>query len=177
MQRIIYYVAMSLDGYITGPNEDISQFSYSGPLVDQYVQDLQSFQTVIMGRKTYEFGYNFGLVPGQPAYPHMMHYIFSETLSLKVKHPQVHILSSSIETLKQIKLQSPTAIYLCGGSLFAGWLLSNRLIDEIRIKLNPIILGEGRPLFDGIKQNFRIKMTNSHSYEDGMQLLAYNIIY
>ena len=78
MKKIIYYVAVSLDGFISGPNEDISKFASHGAGVDKYLEDLKEFKTVIMGRKTYEFGYKFGLVPGQPAYGHMEHFIFSE---------------------------------------------------------------------------------------------------
>ena len=80
MRRIIYYVATSIDGFISGPNGDIKGFEHlqesSG--IAKYLQDIQNFETVIMGRKTYEFGYNFGLKPGEPPYPHMDHYIFSK---------------------------------------------------------------------------------------------------
>lgn len=71
MNKIIYYVATSLDGFIAGMNDDISDFVFDGDGVKKYQSDLQEFDTVIMGRKTYEFGYNYGLEPGQPAYPNM----------------------------------------------------------------------------------------------------------
>ncbi len=80
MRKITYYAAAAPDGFIEGPNGDVSGFVQQGDGVDQYLKDLQSYDTVIMGRKTYEFGYRFGLVPGQPAYPHIRHYIFSNTL-------------------------------------------------------------------------------------------------
>ena len=82
MPKIIYYVASSLDGFIAGPEDDISDFAAGGSGVDQYLSDLQNFKTVIMGRRTYEFGYQYGLKPGQPAYPHMEHFIFSSSLQL-----------------------------------------------------------------------------------------------
>lgn len=64
MRKITYYVAISLDGFIAGPDGDISGFVQQGEGVNQYLQDLQAFDTVIMGRKTYEFGYAYGLQPG-----------------------------------------------------------------------------------------------------------------
>ncbi len=67
MKKIVYYVASSLDGFISGPNDDISMFQTAGLGVEKYLSDLQNFGTVIMGRKTYEFGYLYGLHPGQPA--------------------------------------------------------------------------------------------------------------
>ena len=77
MRNIVYYVAVSLDGFIAGPDGDITGFVAGGSGIDQYLKDLKAFDTVIMGRKTYEFGYKFGLKPGEPAYPHTKHYIFS----------------------------------------------------------------------------------------------------
>jgi dihydrofolate reductase len=84
MRRIIYYVAASIDGFISGPDEDISGFEnvQESDGIQMYLQDLQKFDSVIMGRKTYEFGYKFGLKPGDLAYPHMNHYIFSGSLKL-----------------------------------------------------------------------------------------------
>jgi dihydrofolate reductase len=57
MRKIIYYVACSLDGFIAGEQEDISGFVSGGNGVDKYLSDLAAFDTVIMGRNTYEFGY------------------------------------------------------------------------------------------------------------------------
>ena len=62
MQPIIYDVAVSIDGYIAGPGGDISAFPASGRLVDDYLERLADYRTVIMGRDTYEFGYRFGEV-------------------------------------------------------------------------------------------------------------------
>ena len=61
MKKIVYYVASSLDGYISGIDDDVSGFVYEGEMVEKYLEDLKSFQTVIMGRNTYEFGYKFGV--------------------------------------------------------------------------------------------------------------------
>ncbi len=83
MNKIVYYVASSIDGFISGKDGDISGFTAKGNGVQQYLDDLKEFETVIMGRNTYEFGYQFGLKPGAPAYPHMNHFIFSKSLILE----------------------------------------------------------------------------------------------
>ena len=95
----------SLDGYIAGPNEDISGFVAGGSGVQQYQKDLKGFDTVIMGRKTYEFGYKFGLKPGQPAYPHMHHYIFSSTLILENCDHRVTVCKPEIQIIKKLNSQ------------------------------------------------------------------------
>ena len=84
MRNIIYYVAMSLDGYITGPNESYNGYVGEGSGLEQYLHDLKLFDTVIMGKNTYEFGFKFGNKPGMPAYEHMDHYIFSNTLNSSI---------------------------------------------------------------------------------------------
>lgn len=58
MPKIIYYVASSLDGFIAGPNDNISYFVAGGKGVEKYLSDLQKFKTVIMGRRTYELVFN-----------------------------------------------------------------------------------------------------------------------
>lgn len=89
MRNIVYYVAVSIDGYIEGKNNSTDMFVREKSIVAYYMKDLQNFNTVIMGRKTYEYGYRFGLQPGKAAYPHMQHYIFSETLNFK--NPDVNV--------------------------------------------------------------------------------------
>ena len=173
--KIVYYVACSLDGYIAGVNDDISRFIPQGKSVDTYLAQLQQFQTVIMGRRTYEFGYQFGLAPGQPPYPHMEHFIFSETLELDTLAPNVHIEKTSINRINEIVAKSPTDVYLCGGGAFAGWLLDHGLIDQLKLKLNPILLGDGLPLFGNSKTALTATLVETQPFDDGLQILTYNL--
>lgn len=176
MKKIIYYVASSLDGYIAGKNDDISQFILQGEGVEKYQSDLAHFDTVIMGRRTYEFGYSYGLEPGQPAYPNMTHYIFSDSLEINNLSKNVKIENLNIDRVNEIRQNSNTNIYLCGGGQFAGWLLENGLIDQLKIKLNPVILGGGTKLFgaSSAKENWRL--VDTKSFSDGLLILTYDKI-
>ena len=177
MRNIVYYVAVSLDGFIAGPNDDISGFAGDGSGVDQYLRDLKSFDTVVMGRKTYEFGYKFGLKPGQPAYPHMKHYIFSSSLHFNKPASNVNICSQDIGNIKNLKAMPGTDIYLCGGGEFAGWLLENEMIDFLKIKLNPLILGSGVKLFGNSKRKILAELVDMNSYDKGLQIVNYRLKY
>ncbi len=174
MQKIVYYVASSLDGYIAGKNDDISLFPFQGKGVEKYLADLQHFQTVIMGRRTYEFGYQYGLTPGQPAYPHMEHHIFSESMKIEKLADTVHIETRTIDRVKEIQAQSTTDVYLCGGGEFAGWLLDHGLIDQLKLKLNPIILGEGIRLFGQSNTQAKWNLIDKETFDDGLQILTYD---
>lgn len=174
MPKIVYYVATSLDGYIAGPEDDINMFNVQGNGVEQYQKDLLNFSTVIMGRRTYEFGYQYGLKPGQPAYSHMEHHIFSDSLQFEGEvHPQVHIEPRSLKKVKAIRDHSTSDVYLCGGGVFAGWLLENELIDQLKIKLNPIILGGGIRLFGDSTTKARWELIDTSRFEEGLQILTY----
>lgn len=175
MARIIYYVASSIDGFIAGQNDDISDFAVGGKGVDKYLADLQNFKTVIMGRRTYEFGYQYGLEPGKPAYPHMEHFIFSDSLKIDNLAETVHIEKKSIERIKEIKESAQSDIYLCGGGEFAGWLLDNGLIDQLKLKLNPIILGNGIQLFGNSQTKAKWNFKETESFENGLKILTYDI--
>ncbi|MEM9544336.1 MAG: dihydrofolate reductase family protein [Bacteroidota bacterium] len=177
MRKIVYYVATSIDGFIAGVDEDISGFVAGGNGVEKYLNDLKEFETVIMGRKTYEFGYKYGLQPGKLAYPHMDHFIFSTTLSFEDQDPKIVIKELDIDEIKKIRDQSRTDVYLCGGGDFAGWLLENELIDVLRIKLNPLILGNGVKLFGGSKKDHSLEFISSEQYEEGLLINTYTIRY
>ncbi|MEQ6169008.1 dihydrofolate reductase family protein [Ekhidna sp. MALMAid0563] len=176
MRKIVYYVATSLDGYISGKDDDISMFAPEGEMVDQYLYDLESFDTVIMGKRTYEFGYQFGLKPGQPAYSHMDHYIFSNSLKLENASEQVNVVSIEIEKVQMLKEEVGSDIYLCGGGMFAGWLMEHGMIDELKLKVNPIILGGGIRLFGDYEGSTQLKVIYSRPYTGGYQITTYKVI-
>ncbi|MEN0046518.1 MAG: dihydrofolate reductase family protein [Bacteroidota bacterium] len=173
MRQIIYYVASSLDGYIAGKNGDISQFIQQGKGVEQYLHDLQAFDTVIMGRHTYEFGYQYGLEAGKKAYPHMKHHIFSNSLVFDNADEGVHVEALDIARIDALKQAEGSDIYLCGGGVFAGWLLDHGKIDVLKLKLNPIVLGEGTPLFGNAKTTAKLALQSTESFEDGLQIITF----
>ena len=177
MAQIIYYVAISIDGFIAGPNDDASGFTAAGDGVARYLEDLKDFKTVIMGRRTYEFGYKYGLEPGRPAYPHMQHYLFSKTLRFENQSDQLTICDMDLKIIKDLKKKSESDIYLCGGGMFAGWLLENEMIDVLKIKLNPLILGDGIRLFGTSSKEYQLKLMQNEVFDDGLSIITYHINY
>ena len=179
MRNIVYYVAASLDGFISGPDGDISGFNGTAESdgIIKYFDDLKNFDTVIMGRNTYEFGYKFGLKPGERAYPHMEHFVFSNSLQFRSPENAVKVIKPEIEIMKEIKGKNGTDIYLCGGGQFAGWLLDHGMIDQIIVKLNPIILSEGIQMFGSSKRKVYLELIESKTYSHGLQLIQYHVRY
>ena len=175
MRKIVYYVASSLDGYICGLNEDISGFVGEGSGVNRYLEDLKDYDTVMMGRNTYEFGYRYGLKPGEPAYPHMTHFIFSDSLTFESAHKNVMVVPLKIEEVLKLKQQNGSDIYLCGGGQFAGWLFDHDMIDVLKVKLNPLILGKGVRIFGSSTKESRMTLVDTESYDHGLQIMTYEL--
>lgn len=174
MRPIIYDVATSLDGYICGPDGDISSFPHEGQHAIDYQDRLSRYETVIMGRKTYEFGYAFGLEPGARAYPHMDHHIFSTTLDLPEKSDVAVIRDDWGAHLHTLKRGDGGPVYLCGGGEFAGFMLGEGLIDRLRLKLAPILLGAGTPLFAGAEPT-HLSLATQRAYDNGVIFVEYDL--
>lgn len=106
----------------------------------------------------------------------MEHYIFSETLQFEDQHSRVHIEKINLETINMLKQTATTDIYLCGGGTFAGWLLENEQIDQLRLKINPIVLGDGIPLFGKSKKRVKWALTDVHPFAGGLQIACYDLV-
>lgn len=170
MHPIIYDVAVSLDGFIAGLSGDISKFAHEGPVVDDYVKRLQTYKLAIMGRKTYEFGYGFGLKPGQNPYPHMKTVVCSATLEVPEKAEISVLRSPKPEEILTLAHSAGGPVYLCGGGEFPGWMLDQGLINRIILKRAPCVLGGGTTLFGACRRPVGLSHVQTRPYENGYLL-------
>ncbi len=175
MRKLIYDVALTLDGFIAHEDGSIGGFAVEGEHVGAYMERLQGYDTVVMGRKTYEAGYAFGLTPGKRAYPHMEHYIMSKTLELGDDAEVTVVRGDFVGTVKKLKQAEGGDIYLCGGGMLAGALLDHGLIDQLLVKLNPVIIGSGISLFGARTGQVAATLIDTETYDSGVVLLRYNL--
>lgn len=177
MRRLVYDVATSLDGFVSHADGSVEGMQSEGEHVFEYLERLKSYDTVLMGRSTYEWGYRFGLAPGAPAYPHMSHLIFSTTLRFE-QSQQVRVVSEdALGVVRELKAGAGTDLYLCGGGTFAGFMLEHELIDRLIIKQNPVLFGHGIRLFGTSTKKVGLKLAGSKPYANGVALLTYDIDY
>lgn len=149
--------------------------SFEGPHVTDFVNSLANFDTVLMGKNTYKWGYTYGLQPGQPAYPGLMHYIFSNSME-RFEHERLQVIKDdAVPFIRQLKDQPGRSIWLCGGALLAGSLLDAGLLDGLIVKLYPVGFGDGMPLFGGSKREFDLSLISTNTYVNGTVLLNYTI--
>ncbi|MCF2491474.1 dihydrofolate reductase family protein [Dyadobacter sp. CY347] len=176
MRKIVYHVASSVDNFIAREDGSVDGFIYEGEHVTDYMQSLQGYDTVLMGKNTYEFSYQSGIKPGEPAYPNMKHYIFSKTLNIDSSpNNQVEVIKENeIDFIKHLKASDGPPIYLCGGCIFASFLFEQNLIDELKIKMYPVLFGKGISIFK-TRQEVKLSLFESKVYETGVILANYQI--
>jgi dihydrofolate reductase len=176
-RKLVYYVAMTVDHYIAREDATVDGFAAEGHHIADYLDILRDYDTVLMGKNTYEWGYQFGIQPGQPSptYGHMMQYVFSESMEL-YEHEQLRVIRDDpAEFVRKLKAQDGKAIYLCGGGQLAGYLLSHHLVDELILKVNPVVFGRGIPVFGDLVDGFSLSLLDTKVYNNGVLYLHYAI--
>jgi dihydrofolate reductase len=172
MRKLKYYVACSVDGFIAHKDGSLNGFLAEGEHVTDYLDSFKSFDAVLMGRKTYEVGLKEGLTN---PYPTMKSYVFSRTIK-KSPHKNVEIVSEKIvKFVRTLKDKTGKDIYLCGGAELASMLIAENLVDEIILKMNPLLFGSGISLFSGIIKQTSLEFANSKIYSNGVLLLHYRV--
>ncbi|MCI0747092.1 MAG: dihydrofolate reductase family protein [Verrucomicrobia subdivision 3 bacterium] len=172
MRKLKYYVAMTLDGFICRRDGSFDCFPAEGGHVAEYLESLKSFDVVLMGRKTYEVGLKVGVTS---PYPALKQYVFSRTLKQSPDEQVTLVSRDATELVQRLKNEPGKDIYLCGGADLATHLFTAKLIDEIVIKLNPLLLGSGIPLFSGKIAETNLKLTHSKVFGSGVVFLHYAV--
>lgn len=170
MRRVRYSAAMSLDGYIAGPD---GQYDWivMDPEID-FRALMASFDTVLMGRKTYEAARR----QGGEAMAGISVYVFSSTLAQK-DCPGVTVTADAGATIAALKARTGKDIWLFGGGGLFRSLLDLGLVDTVEVSVVPVLLGAGVKLLPEPYAARRLKLTNQRVYaKTGTVSLEYAIV-
>jgi dihydrofolate reductase len=172
MRKIKYHVAATVDGFIARADDTYDCFPMQPG--DEHLADffaaLHSYGAVLMGRRTYEIGSKVGVLD---PYPHLETYVFSRSMK-ESPHPKVKLVSGdALSVVRRLKEQEGKDIYLCGGGEFASQLLAEGLVDELLLKLNPLLLGAGIPLSPKLRGHLNLQLLSTKVYSNGVLLLRY----
>lgn len=177
MRKLVYYVAVSVDQFIAREDESIEGFLTEGHHIPDYLNSLRDYDTVLMGRKTYEWGFQFGIQPGEavPTYAHMTQYVFSSGMEPSQSEQLRVVREDAAAFVEQLKAEDGGSIYLCGGGRLAESLLQAGLIDELILKMNPVLFGRGIPVFGDSTHSTALSLLDTKVYNNGVIYLHYAV--
>jgi len=191
VRKLVYYVAVTLDGFIAGPDggdptaesyfplhEDLVEF-----IVAEFPETLPAsareamgidapnrrFDIALEGRSTYEVGLAAGITN---AYPHLRHLVFSTTMGHS-PDPAVELVSGDpLRTVRALKAEDGLDVWIVGGGKLAHALLPE--IDRLILKQHASVIGSGIPLFDGPFQPWLFRPTELRQLDSGVRILTFD---
>ena len=166
MRKVILNVAVTLDGFIAGPN---GEYDWCFTDADYGMTDfLKSIDATLMGGKSYRLVAAYG-----PPYPEFTNYVFTRT-EKETSFKNVIFVSGNIPTfVKTLKEEEGKSIWLFGGGEIIHPLLEGNLIDEMILSVHPLILGAGIPLFKNVTEQKFFQMADAIAYPSGLVQLIY----
>jgi dihydrofolate reductase len=173
MRKISLFIAMSLDGYIAKPNDDLSFLKRVEKEGEDYgyAEFTKTIDTLIIGRKTYDYVLK---EIGPSHYDNGQRDVYVIT---RTKRPQVgrtNFYTGNItELVKQLKSEKGKHIYCDGGAEVINELLKHDLVDEFTISVIPVLLGNGTRLFKDGRPEQTLELIEVKTFETGLTQLHY----
>lgn len=171
MRRVVYSVAMSLDGYVAGPNGE-SDWIVMDPEFD-FPKFMARFDTVLMGRKTFELAQKqYG---GNGSMPGMKAFVASRTLKPSDR-PGVAIIGENLkEVITSLRKEPGKEIWLFGGGELFRSMMKQKLVDSVEVAVVPVLLGGGIPLLPSPANRTKLKLVKQTAYKSGNVGLEYEV--
>jgi len=181
MRKLFTFNMVSLDGFFEGPSHDISWPNVDDEFNQFAIEQTGSVGTILFGRVTYELMASYWPTPAaledDPFVADLMNrlpkIVFSRTLQ-KAEWNNTRLIKNNIAgEITTLKGQPGNDLAVFGSANLISSLHQMNLIDEHRIMVNPVVLGNGTPLFQGIKSPIRLKLLKTRTFRSGNVLLNY----
>jgi dihydrofolate reductase len=182
MPKLIVYNAMSLDGYFTDAKGDMSWAHKQDPEWQAFVKENASGGgRLLFGRITYELMASFWSTPAamqsNPVVAERLNalpkFVCSTTLQ-QVTWNNTTLLKGDLTTeVRKLKQQAGADIVVMGSGSVVAQLAEAGLIDQYQIVLNPLVVGQGRTLFEGVQRKLPMKLAKSRPFANGNVVLFY----
>src|SRR6476660_8243578 len=187
MRKVISFMHISLDGFVAGPNGEMNWIKVDEELFDHVGKRISETDTALYGRVTYQmmedYWPNAGTEPGASKHDinHSKWYnnahkiVLSKTLKESDLTNTTIINDNLSEKINEIKQGTGSEILLFGSPTATHSLIQHNLIDGYWLFVNPIILGQGIPLFTDIKDIIKLKLLTTRQFTCGVTELNYTV--
>ena len=182
MRTLYLFDMVTLDGFFEGPAKwEIDWHNVDAEFNEFAIDQLNATDLLLFGRVTYEGMASYWPTPAaiqnDPEVAGKMNslpkIVFSRTLEKADWNNTRLIKNNIVEEILKLKRQPGKDIALFGSADLASTFTRHALIDEYRIMVNPIVLGQGTPLFRGISDKFKLKLLKARAFKSGNVLLCY----
>lgn len=173
MSRVRVFIASSLDGFIAGPNDELDWLPQHGSgAEDTFAPFMKEVGALLMGRRTYDVvcGFEGAWFYGETPV------LIATQRPLVAKVPTVRAVSGTIGELidHAIRAAAGRDVYIDGGTLIRS-ALDAGLVDEMIVTIVPIVLGQGMPLFAGVRGRNPLALVSSRPIGADMVQLRYDV--
>ena len=185
MRNLIFFMHTSLDGFVAGPNGEMNWIKVDEEMFDFVATMTDQADTALYGRVTYEMMQSYWPKAGEQPnaskhdkehsawYNKVSKIVLSKTISEKGLDNTVVISDQLADKINKIKKQDGKNILIFGSPRASQSLLNQGLIDEFWLFVNPIIVGQGMPLFKDITGTTKLKLAESKTFACGVIALHY----
>jgi dihydrofolate reductase len=182
MPKLVVYNAMSLDGYFTDANGDMSWAHKRDPEWQAFVKENASGGgRLLFGRITYELMAGFWSTPAamqsNPVVAERINalpkFVCSTTLEQATWNNTTLLKGDLTAEVRKLKQQAGADIVVMGSGSVVAQLAEAGLIDQYQIVLNPLVVGQGRTLFEGVQRRLPMKLAKSRPFANGNVVLFY----
>lgn len=183
MRKIILMTSVSLDGFIEGPNRELDWHMVDDELHGHFNEELGAMGAFLNGRVTYELMASFWptadtnpestgpMVEFARIWRDMPKFVFSRTLERADWNTTVMRDVVPAE-LQELKAQAAGDLVL-GGADLAATFMRHDLIDEYRLYVHPVVIGQGKPLFRTPDARIALRLAETRPFGNGVVLLRY----
>ncbi|MFB6453827.1 dihydrofolate reductase family protein [Chitinophaga sp. Hz27] len=177
MRKIVLNLAVTLDGFIEGPNGEVDWCIMDDDM--DFGQFIDSVDTIFYGRVSYDAWGNYqpqsNVTPAEMEMWQGIHAKKKYVFSRQQRHDnRATFISADIEQqVAAIKQQSGKDIWLYGGASLIKTFIHAGLIDVYKVSVHPVVLGTGKPLFEDVKHRIGLKLTGTKVFKSGVVELTY----
>jgi dihydrofolate reductase len=166
----------TVDGYFEGPNCELDWHNVGGdwnPYVFELFEEVDIF---LFGRRTYEMMAAYWPAATHDPIAEKMNSLPKIVFSKTLKSPDwtnSRVATNAVSEIQKLKQEPGKSMVIFGSSDLAVSLMRENLIDDFRIVVSPIVLGNGKPLFHGLNDRYKLKLLKTKTFQSGHVMLYF----